>query len=318
MTQKDTLVSNLPQELKEKLSFRELEVLRYIAKGSSDREIAQALFLSLNTIKWHNRQIYGKLGVPNRRQASLLASKAGILQTQAAPIQALQPISRHNLPAQVTSFIGREKEIAEITALMTSVRLLTLSGPGGVGKTSLSLHAAISILEAGIFDDGIYFVDLAPLADPGLVALEIANVLGLPETAEDSAQTLKQFLHDKQIMLILDNFEHVLNAAPLLSELLKKCPSLKIMATSRESLQLSGEQVFALAPLEQNSAVTLFKQRAQAVKHDIEFDQVNLDAVEKIATRLDGLPLAIELAAARVVLISPQVLYAQLENRLDT
>jgi predicted ATPase/DNA-binding CsgD family transcriptional regulator len=318
MTQKDTAIRTKPQELLEQLSFRELEVLRYIAKGSSDREIAQALFLSLNTIKWHNRQIYGKLGVPNRRQASLLASKAGILQTQAVPIQALEPISRHNLPAQVTSFIGREKEIAEVTTLLASVRLLTVTGPGGVGKTRLSLHTAISILDAGIFSDGIYFVDLASLADPGLVAIEIANVLGLPETAENSAQILKQFLHDKQILLIMDNFEHVLKAAPMLSELLKECPSIKIMATSRESLQLSGEQVYALAPLDKGFAITLFNQRAQAVKHDIELDQTNLDTIEKIIKRLDGLPLAIELAAARVVLLTPQVLYAQLENRLDT
>lgn len=303
----------------DQLSTRELEILGHVAKGSSDREIAQALFLSLNTIKWHNRQIYNKLGVPNRRQAVALAAQAGLLKSHSTPTEVVKIIQNHNLPAQITSFIGRQQEIEKITSLLDSTRLLTLTGPGGVGKTRLSLQVANSILDTNTFQDGTYFVDLAPLQDPIFVANTIIDALRIPESSEaPPIESLKEFLHTKPILLILDNFEHILEAAPILSELLKASPNLTLLVTSRESLQLSGEHVYPVPPLELNFSVELFQQRALAAKHDFKIDDTNKAIVKQISTRLDGIPLAIELAAARIVLFSPQALLPQLENRLNT
>jgi len=303
----------------ESLSRREIEILRYIARGSSDREIAQALFLSLNTIKWHNRQIYSKLGAANRRQAVKLALREGLLKEQ----QQLSDhpsavIHKNKLPTQVTSLVGREKEVEEVVRLLSSTRLLTLTGPGGVGKTRLALQAAETIAEAGIFVDGIYFVELAPLGDPSLVSNVVIDILEIKNVVEeDSIKSIIRFLQDKHVLLILDNYEHLLEAASLPSDLLKATTHLKVMTTSRESLQVSGERVYDVPPLELNSATELFKQRAQAVEGNFEIDNANRESVKQILARLDGLPLAIELAAARIILLSPQALLLQLKKRLD-
>jgi len=303
----------------EPLSRREIEILRSIAQGASDREIAEAFFLSLNTIKWHNRQIYSKLGVANRKQAVEFALQAGLLDEARQGLEHSSNVPRKNrIPAQVTSFIGREKEVDQVIQLLTSTRVLTLTGPGGVGKTRLALQTAETIAEAGIFVDGIYFVELAPLSDPSLVAGEILGTLEIKSALdEEPMNSIIGFLQDKQILLILDNFEHLLGAASLPVELLKATTHLKIMVTSRESLQVSGEQVYSVPTLELDSATELFRQRAQAVERSFEVDSANRVSVKQILARLDGLPLAIELAAARVILLSPQALLLQLKKRLD-
>src|SRR5215217_2754044 len=238
---------------------------------------------------------------------------------------------RNNLPAQPTPLVGRERELEEVLALLRSsdARLLTLTGPGGTGKTRLALQAAADLLDE--FEDGVFFVALAAIADPTLVAPAIARTLGLTERRnQPPEELLKGFLRDRQTLLLLDNFEQVLESAPLLDELLSAAPSLKILATSRTPLRLYGEHEFPVPPLSlpdpsslatlesltQYGAVRLFVERAKAVKPDFSLTQANAPAVAEICARLDGLPLAIELAAARIKLLPPQAMLSRLGNRL--
>jgi len=318
------------QLLVDPLTSRELEILRHIAEGSSDREIAEALFLSLNTIKWHNRQIYSKLGVGSRTQAVALASQEGLLEAQPAPLDATVTKRKYNLPAQVTSFVGREQEVKEVKRLLETARLLTLTGPGGVGKTRLATTAAAELTQADGFEDGIYFVDLAPVSQPERVGQAIVEALGVMAVAGlPILMALKNRLGDKKSLLLLDNFEHLPEAAPLVGDLLSAAPDLRFLVTSREALNLYGEQEYPVPPLglpdlndaaspsalTDNEAVALFIQRAQAVKPDFSLTDEDALSVAEICVRLDGLPLAIELAAAQVKLFSPPALLIQLESR---
>jgi non-specific serine/threonine protein kinase len=238
--------------------------------------------------------------------------------------------TRHNLPQQLTSFIGREREIAEVKRLLLSARLLTLVGTGGCGKTRLSLQLATELLDE--FPDGVYFVALAPITDPLLVATTIAQALGIKEEGEQPlAETLKVALRDKTTLLVLDNFEQVILAGPLVTDVLLACPGVKILITSRETLRLYGEHEFQVPPLalpnpktrpaletlSQSEAVQLFVQRARSVKHDFALTEGNAPYVADICIRLDGLPLAIELASARVRVLPPQAMLARLGSALD-
>jgi predicted ATPase/class 3 adenylate cyclase len=237
----------------------------------------------------------------------------------------------HNLPLQPTPFLGREREVGEIVDRLgrPDVRLLTLTGPGGTGKTRLALQAAAEVLDD--FADGVFFVPLAPLADPALVPSAIANALGIREVAEQSvADQLRDVLAPQQVLLVLDNVEHLIAAAPGISALLAAAPGLKVLATSRLPLRLRAEREYPVPPLSlprrkppppaeqlsQFEAVRLFIDRAQAVKPDFTVDNENAPAVAEICWRLDGLPLAIELAAARIRLLPPQAMLARLEQRL--
>jgi predicted ATPase len=237
----------------------------------------------------------------------------------------------NNLPAQPTALIGREVETAEIIKRLSSadVRLLTLTGPGGIGKTRMALQAAADLIEQ--FSDGVYFVDLAFIKDPESVPGAIAQTLGLKETSDQPVDEIKRQLHDKSMLLLLDNFEQVMSAAPKVVELLRDCPNLKFLVTSREALHLRGEYVYPVPPLAlpsidlkkpapeqltQYEAVRLFIERAQSVKPDFRITNENAPAVAEICWRLDGLPLAIELAAARIRLFSPQALLERLGSRL--
>src|SRR5438552_3534134 len=235
--------------------------------------------------------------------------------------------SKHNLPAQLTSLIGREREVAAVCALLRrpEVRLLTLMGTGGVGKTRLGLQIASDLIED--FADGVCFVPLAPINDPDLVIASIAQTLGLKEAGERALlDLLKAYLRDKDLVLLLDNFEQVVAAAPSLAELLAACPQVKMLVTSRAVLRIQGEHEFPVPPLAvpdlkqlpeletlcQYAAITLFLQRAQAIKPDFQMTKANARAIAEICVCLDGLPLAIELAAARIKLLPPQALLARL------
>ncbi len=237
----------------------------------------------------------------------------------------------NNLPIQPTALIGREKEMTAIERLLRreDVRLVTLTGPGGIGKTRLGLQVAAELSDR--FPDGVFFVNLAPLSDPALVIPTIAQTLDVQEiTTQSLLDLLKTYLREKHLLLLLDNFEQVAYAAPQVADLLATCPKLKLMVTSRAVLHVRGEQEFAVPPLSlpdpkhlpdlvvlpQYEAVALFIVRAQAVKPEFQVTNANAAAVAEICVRLDGLPLAIELAVARIKLLPPQALLARLSNRL--
>jgi predicted ATPase/DNA-binding CsgD family transcriptional regulator len=238
----------------------------------------------------------------------------------------------HNLPRQLTPLIGRNQEIQAVCTLLRQpeVRLLTLSGTGGVGKTRLGLEVATELLDD--FTDGTYFVPLAAISDSELIIPTIAKALGVQEVGERPIlDLLYVYLQDKRLLLLLDNFEQVLPAAPRLADLLSICPQLKILVTSRAVLRIRGEREFPVPPLAlpnltdlprsealaQYAAVALFLQRAQAISPGFQMTPANTRTVAEICVRLDGLPLAIELAAARVKLLTPQALLARLGHPLQ-
>jgi predicted ATPase len=234
----------------------------------------------------------------------------------------------HNLPSPVTTFIGRETEVARLTNLLYTERLVTLTGSGGSGKTRLALHAATELLDT--FEDGVFFIGLAPITDRLLVMSAIARPLGVKEAAgEPLIERVKAHLHSKHLLLLLDNFEQVVAAAPLVTELLQAASNLSVLVTSRVRLHLYGEHEFPTLPfsipalhatftkLAQNEAVQLFTRRAQAAQLGFVLTSHNAPAVAEICRRLDGLPLAIELAAARSKQFSPQALLAIFPSGLD-
>jgi len=250
----------------------------------------------------------------------------------------------NNLPTQLTSFVGRERELTEAGALLAANRLVTLTGPGGTGKTRLSLQIAANA--AGAFPDGVFFVALERVREPALVPARLASVVGIGEAARRSAdEALRDWLLEKRVLFVLDNFEQVVAAGPLVADLLRSAPGLTVLVTSRAPLRVSGEQEYPvpglptppdptqltameraqlpvearaldLATLETYEAVRLFVARATAVRPGFQVTNENASAVAAICARLRGMPLAIELAAARVKLLSPDAILVRLEHQL--
>ncbi len=230
--------------------------------------------------------------------------------------------AHNNLPMPAPSFIGRAEILAEAVRLAQENRVLTLTGPGGTGKTRLGLRLAAEI--TGGYPDGVYFVDLSPITEAELVAPAIVTSAGLPGSANDPTAQLAEFFKEKKALLFLDNFEQVLEAARTVGELVRKCPRVSVLVTSRASLRIAGEQEMAVPPLPLpnggspagNDAVRLFAERARAVRPEFQVDDANAQAVGGIVSRLDGLPLAIELAAARVKALAPAAILERLSDRL--
>ena len=309
----------------DRLTERELEILKLMADGLSNHEIAQTLFLTHGTIKWYSRQIYSKLGVNNRTQA---ISHLGKLSSP-EPQLITTLYHRRHLPMPLTSFVGRHREIHEIKQLLTTKRLITLTGPGGSGKTRLALEVASTINHA--FANGAAFVDLSAITHAATVINAIAHALDITENPDiPLPEILKRALRSQEILLLIDNFEHVIEAAPLLADLLMGAPQIKMLVTSRAALHLSGEQEHPVLPLSlpdsgsvaiehliESEAITLFRQQARSAQPHFEITSDNAPAIAEICLRLDGLPLAIELAAARCKLLSPQALLNRLSSRLD-
>ncbi|MEO8137340.1 MAG: adenylate/guanylate cyclase domain-containing protein, partial [Betaproteobacteria bacterium] len=235
----------------------------------------------------------------------------------------------NNLPHQLSSFIGREREVAEIAAMLRKVRLLTLHGTGGLGKTRLSLQVAADLIDD--YPDGVWLIELAPVSDPTLVSLAVATVLGLREEPGGSIDSVVAgFLGDRQALLILDNCEHLVEAcAKFARELLESSRNLKLLATSREPLHLSGESSFPVpafaipdaraaidvGALIKFDAIRLFVERASAVQPSFQLSAANAAAIIDICRQLDGIPLAIELAAARVRALSIDAIRERLADR---
>ena len=267
-------------------------------------------------------------------ETQILKNDAGTARAQRPPTMPIAPAAPvgvgapSNLPAQLTSFVGRESQVAEVTALLATARLLTITGPGGAGKTRLALEAAGAV--AGDFPDGTFFVDLAPVSDPALLVPTIAAALAVREEGWERPvrQALDEHLRRRRLLLLLDNFEQVLDGAPVLTQLLAAAPELSVLVTSRASLRVRGEQVVPLGPLQivrpepvsledvvRAEAVALFVQRAAAAAPRFALTQQNVRAVADLVARLDGLPLAIELAASRSAVLSPAAMLQRLDHR---
>jgi predicted ATPase/transcriptional regulator with XRE-family HTH domain len=311
-----------------------------VAAGLTQEELAERAGVSTRGISDLER---GAHGLPRRDTLQLLLDALALAPADRATLVAAarRPATSRarresddrppGLPVPLTPLIGREQAIEAVVTLLTlpTIRLLTLTGPGGTGKTRLALAVAEQV--APKFPEGVVFVSLAPVADPGLVAPTIAERLGVRERAEQTVRdALVTHLAGKRLLLVLDNFEHMLPAAPLVAELLGACPALRVLTTSRAALHLSGEHLYSVPPLAlpdvgrlppleelgQTAAVRLFVDRARAVKSDFALSEANTAAVVEIVHRLDGLPLALELVAARARALSPVALAARLDRRL--
>ena len=315
------------------------------AAGYSQEELAERAGLSANAISALERgerkrpypdtlrRLAEALGLSDAARSELAAVLRVRVEGTSVPIPepGIVPRATVELPGEPTPLIGREREAEVVRHLLahTGRHLLTLTGPGGVGKTRLALHVARSINDQ--YPDGVVWVELAPLGDPALVLSTIARALGLEKSlAGDVNDALRSWLHGRRILLVLDNFEHVLDAATDIAELLLACPDLHIVATSRAPLNIRGEQEYIVPPLELPlagvvrdredvaaiSSVQLFVWQARQIHPAFELTEENAAIVATICRRLDGLPLALELVAARVRVLSPAELLARLDHLL--
>jgi predicted ATPase/DNA-binding XRE family transcriptional regulator len=322
----------------EHLAFGDLLRQHRNAAGLTQEDLAERAGLSVDAISLLER---GERRRPHRYTLQSLADALGLSQqerirfetatrppTTRATAHVTQPA---NLPSQLTPFVGREREVEEVCQrlLRPDVRLLTLTGPGGVGKTRLGLQVAEQVLEQ--FADGVCFVALTSISEPALVPSAIAQALQVKQGAGQSvAEALVQYLRERQLLLVLDNFERLLEAGPLLAQLLAACPRLKVLVTSRVVLHLQGEHNYevptlrlplaghrpSLEQLARYEGIRLFVERARAANSEFRVTTENAPAVIELCRRLDGLPLAIELAAARVRLLYPEAMLTRLGNRL--
>ena len=275
--------------------------------------------------------LHNDLGVKPSQETQTLFERLSNEARQVSPPVSLLPPRESNLPVPLTSFIGRAKELQEIARLLSSSRLLTLTGPGGVGKTRLAIQTANDAIEK--FKDGVWWIDLAPLMDDALVPQTVAHALGVRESSSQSlSDLLKFFLREKQLLLVLDNCEHIITACAQLAQvLLSSCANLRILATSREGLGLTGEILYQVPTLSlpesqhltltdllmEYESIRLFVERARALKSDFVLNERNAAAVIQICQRLDGIPLALELAAARVKLLTVEHVAERLNDRFN-
>jgi predicted ATPase len=303
-----------------------------LAAGMSQETLAERARMSAGGISVLER---GARRAPHRETVKLLADGLALSPTERkvledaaarpsqprrrraiAPGESLETIN-HNLPIELTSFIGREADVAQIQNFLGLARIVTFVGPGGVGKTRTALRVAQILV--GTVDAGVWFVDLTPIADPVRVAPVVASAVGAPETPNRTPlQLLLAHLSRRQAVIVLDNCEHVLGeAARVVTEIVRSCPGVRILSTSRERLHAAGERVYRLRPLPVADAVVLFLDRAAAVDHRLAVEAGRTAIIADICERLDSLPLAIELAAARTNALSLEALAEKLDQRLS-
>jgi len=309
------------------LTRRELEVARLVSEGLTDREIASKLFIAKRTVEWHLEQIRDKLAFDNRAQIAAWVANQALTGDSILAAAAAEP--RHNLPLRATAFVGRERELTEIRRLLSLTRLLTLTGAAGVGKTRLAQQGAAAAVAE--YPGGAWFVDLGPIGDPSLVVRTVASVLSIRERhGQPLLETLAGAVRDRPMLLVLDNCEHLIDAcARLVDSILRRGPGPTLLLTSRERLRVEGETSWQVQPLSIPPAgigsqpdqllawesVTLFSDRALKVAPDYRLTRENGAAVAEICRRLDGMPLAIELAASRLGTMSPEQILNRIEDR---
>ena len=307
----------------EQLTERELEIVALLALRFSNREIAQQLYLSVNTVRWYNSQIFAKLGVKGRKQAVIQARQLGLL------VDEEENKTQHNLPAEITPFIGRKSEIKDLTDLLndSKSRLITILAAGGMGKTRLAIEVAQQQLSN--YRDGIFFIDLTPLDSASYIVPLIADTVDLHfQAGREPKKQLLEYLRFKRLLLILDNFEHVLEGASIVHEILAVAPDLHILVTSRDKLALSGENIYKIhgmiAPELENvdtdleyDAIKLFIQRATLVLPDFQPRPEDRISLSQICHLTEGMPLAIVLAAAWVDVISLADIVDEVQNTID-
>jgi predicted ATPase/DNA-binding CsgD family transcriptional regulator len=305
------------------LTWREHDILILLAQRLTNREIAERLHLAESTVKDYVGKILSKLYVKNRRQAVDRAKALGLLDPDSKTVDK----ALTNLPAEPTPFIGRKDELVEIKRRLTDTRLLTLTGPGGIGKTRLALKAARDAKDD--FADGCFFVALAPIRMVEHIVQTIAEAVRFPvATHEDPQYQLLRYLQKKNLLLVMDNFEHMVDGVGIVNEILQAAPAVKIIATSRERLNLQSETIFNLDglsfPAEIDSkdildydAITLFVQSAHKVRPEFAPSLKELGYITKICQMVQGMPLAIELAAAWLHILNVDEVVEELERGLD-
>lgn len=312
----------------EPLTEREQEILVLITQGMTNQEIAERLFLSLGTVKAHNHNIFGKLDVTNRTQALRRAQELGLIDGDADSPTSLQP-AEPLTPIPDMPFVGREVELDQLTSLVNNsqARLITLLGAGGMGKTRLALE--IAQRQQGLFRDGVFFVPLAQLTDSQDIATTIIEVLRLQlQNGENAQKQLKYMLQKKSMLLILDNFEHLLHGVDFVLDLLQAAPNLKLLITSRERLNVSMEVTFVLAGLQYQTnpqpssssisdASRLFLQYARQARPDFDPNLDDLAAIDRICQLAQGMPLAIVLAAGWADLLSLNEIAQEIAQSID-
>jgi len=305
------------------LTWREQEVLILLAEHLSNREIAERLHLAESTVKDYVSKILGKLYVKNRREAVKRAKALGLLEYD----RGITPKLKVNLPPERTPFVGRLAELQTINVQLHETRLLTLTGPGGIGKTRLALKAAQAA--AGDFEDGVFFVSLAPISSADHLVQTIAEALKFPlVTHEDPLVQLLRYLRRRRVLLVMDNFEHLLEGAGIISEILQAAPDVKILSTSREKLNLLSETVLNIGGMQVPhpedtldlsgfDAISLFLQSARKVRPGFDPSADELSQVTDICQIVQGMPLGIELAAAWLHILNVDEIAGELEMGLD-
>lgn len=310
------------------LTNREQDVLNLLAFGLANKEIAQRLLLSPRTVETHIDRILGKLNAPTRTRAVVEAIRAGLLRGASGNADE-SPARPNNLPFQLSALLGREQDIADLQSLLAHNRLVTLCGSGGIGKTRLALRAGVDAL--GSCSGGAWFCDFSTVSDPALLTSVVAKALRVRESGERSqTASIVRALKRKHALLIFDNCEHVIeSAAELADEVLHECANVKILTTSRQPLGIIGEIVHRLRSLSvpetgveikasdasRYGAVALFVDRARAVEPHFTCSERNASTIATICRRLDGIPLAVELAAARVNVLSLETIARSLDDR---
>ena len=308
---------------------RELEIISFLCEGLTNKQISQRMYLSIDTIKWYNKKIFAKLSVKNRIQAASIARLKQLVPLSEADSRH-QPKFENNIPAEVSSFIGRRNEIRALTHLIQESRLVVITGPGGIGKTRLAIRVIQYFLDH--FQDGVWYVELGALRNPDFVLYQVAQIFSIDVRKENSIlDAVQHYLQNKELLLVLDNFEHLASAADQVSAILENAHGVKVLITSRKRLNVYGEKVFQVEPMAvpdaavettgngllKFDAMQLFLRRAAAVGYKDPANANEYRAIARICARLEGIPLAIELAAPRVRILSPAELADRLDESLD-